>query len=89
MRVETLHNHFFNSKNPYIRMHGVENRMKHRDICPKCYNLTLTDTRKGDAVRKYKTCPVCGWHGPASATMTFAEVLKQETVIKNGELHLR
>lgn len=42
----------------------VRNRVMRLPVCPKCERPALRDTRKGDPVRGYVTCPVCGYHGP-------------------------
>lgn len=88
MRFRTLYKHATqNRRNPYVRMEGVRNRVLDLDVCPKCSNLTLGDTRKDDPVRRYRTCPVCGWHGPGGKTLR--DLLKEDGIMKGGELHLR
>jgi len=74
-------------KNPYVRMEGVAHRVMDLDVCPKCDSLTLGDTRKDDPVRKYRTCPVCGWHGPGGRTLR--DVLRDHVIEKDGVLYLR
>lgn len=90
VKVDTLRDHsFYNRKNPFVRMHGVHRKLYQRGICPKCSNLTLTDTRSTDPIRKYQTCPVCGWHGPLGDTVTFAQALKEHTIMVGDQLYLR
>lgn len=90
VKADTLIQHAkFNPKNPFIRLDGVYDKMDHRYVCPKCYGLTLTDTRKSDPIRKYQTCVICGWHGPKEQTLTLKEYIEKETVQKDGVLYLR
>lgn len=88
VRVSSLYKHATqHKKNPYVRMEGVNERVLDLPICPKCDNLTLGDTRKGDPVRRLRTCPVCGWHGSSSKTLR--DLIRDDSVMKGGELYLR
>lgn len=88
MRVQTLFNHAkYHKKNPYVRMEGVAHRVLDLSVCPKCSALTLGDTRKNDPERGFRTCPVCGWHGPP--TKTLRDLIREDGIMKGGELHLR
>lgn len=90
IKATTLRDHaFYNAKNPYVRMNGVQQKRPDRYICPKCFNLTLTDTRATDPTRRYQTCVICSWHGPKSSTLTFKEFLQQQTIKIDGQLYLR
>lgn len=88
MKVDTLFRHATrHKKNPFVRMEGVNHRVLDLDVCPKCSGLTLGDTQKDDPVRGYRTCPVCGWHGPRGKTLR--DLVKEDGIVKNGQLHLR
>lgn len=88
MRVQTMFDHVTrHKKNPFVRMEGVAHRVLHLDICPRCSNLTLGDTQKNDPVRRYRTCPVCGWHGPGGKTLK--DLITEDGIMKGGQLHLR
>jgi uncharacterized Zn finger protein (UPF0148 family) len=47
----------------------VRSRVMLLPVCPRCERPALRDTRKGDAERRYITCPVCGYHGPFTRTV--------------------
>lgn len=88
MKVNSLYKHATqNKKNPFVRMEGVAHRVLDLDVCPHCANLTLCDTQKNDALRRFRTCPVCAWHGPGGTTIR--SLIKEDGVMKGGELHLR
>jgi uncharacterized protein YbaR (Trm112 family) len=47
----------------------VYNRVMWLPVCPKCERPALRDTQKGDAERRFITCPICGYHGRFTKTV--------------------
>ena len=53
-----------------INQPSVRNRMMRLPVCPQCERPALRDTRPGDSQRGYVTCPVCGYHGPSTMSVS-------------------
>jgi len=56
-------------KSDLVNQPSVRNRMMNLPVCPHCERPALRDTRRGDPVRGYITCPVCGYHGPTTMSV--------------------
>jgi predicted RNA-binding Zn-ribbon protein involved in translation (DUF1610 family) len=47
----------------------VQERVMELPVCPKCERVAFRDTRKNDPVRRFITCPNCGYHGPTNLVL--------------------